>query len=297
VSGTAAETPDVRAEMLRGAQALAVSPPPSSDRGITSDLSVDEALLLHAAGWEPLDLVCGVGVVSVPVGVWNWGGQGWGSISLASDAHNGAVEGAAQRLRDECARVRGHGVVGVRVEVSVRTHSIEVELVGTAIQPIPGEGGGDPRGADAARAMPFVSDLSARDFTLLERAGWMPVGLAFGASFVYAPRRTAGAAMRQSTQNVELTNYTEAMYAARESAMERMQRSALQAGGEGVVEVKVTEGPMSFARHAVGFTAWGTAVKLVAESHQFVTPHVVLPLDDAVVTFEAESLRGGGRAR
>jgi uncharacterized protein YbjQ (UPF0145 family) len=145
--------------------------------------------------------------------------------------------------------------------------------------------------------MPFVSDLSARDFTLLERAGWMPVGLAFGASFVYAPRRTAGAAMKQSTQNVELTNYTEAMYSARESAMERMQQSALQAGGEGVVEVKVTEGPMSFARHAVGFTAWGTAVRLVAEAHQFVRPEFVLPLDDAVVTFEAESLRGPGKGR
>jgi uncharacterized protein YbjQ (UPF0145 family) len=140
--------------------------------------------------------------------------------------------------------------------------------------------------------MPFVSDLSARDFTLLQRAGWMPVGLAFGASFVYAPRRTAGTAMKQTRQNVELTNYTEAMYSARESAMEKMQRSALHAGGQGVVEVKVTEGPMSFARHAVGFTAWGTAVRLVAEAHQFVQPQVVLPLDDAVVTFDAESLRG-----
>ena len=128
--------------------------------------------------------------------------------------------------------------------------------------------GKDPRGDDAAEAMPFVSDLSARDFTLLLRAGWMPVGLAFGASFVYAPRRTAGAAMRQSTQNVELTNYTQAMYAARESAMERMQRSALDVGGQGVVEVKVTEGPVSFARHAVGFAAWGTAVTLVAEEHR-----------------------------
>jgi uncharacterized protein YbjQ (UPF0145 family) len=293
---TVGSAPDLRAEMLRGAQALAKAAPPGAARGITSDLSVDEALLLHAAGWEPLDLVTGVGIVSVPVGVWNWG-RGWGAISMASDAHNAAVEGAAQRLRDECSQVRGHGVVGVRVEVSVRTHFIEVELVGTAVQPISGEGRGDPRGTDAARAMPFVSDLSARDFTLLQRAGWMPVGLAFGASFVYAPRRTAGAAMRQSTQNVELTNYTEAMYTARESAMERMQRSALQAGGEGVVAVKVTEGPMSFSRHAVGFTAWGTAVKLVAQSHQFVTPQVVLPLDDAVVTFEAESLRGGDRSR
>jgi uncharacterized protein YbjQ (UPF0145 family) len=280
--------------MLRGAQALATAPAPrpGKARGITSDLSVDESLLLHAAGWEPVDLVCGVGVVSVPAGVWNWGA---GPISMASDAHNAAVERAAEELRDECARVKGHGVVGVRVEVSVRPHFVEVELVGTAVQPVAGVQ--DPRGKDAAVAMPFVSDLSARDFTLLQRAGWIPVGLAFGASFVYAPRRRAGAAMKQSTQNVELTNYTEAMYAARESAMERMQRSALQVGGQGVVEVKVTEGPMSFARHAVGFTAWGTAVKLVAEAHQFVAPEVVLPLDDAVVTFEAESLRSADQGR
>ncbi len=277
--------------MLRGAQSLAVPAPPSNARGITSDLSVDEALLLHTAGWEPLDLVAGVAVVSVPVGVWNWG---QGAIGLASDAHNAAVDQAARVLRSECAKVHGHGVVGVRVDVSVRTHHIDVELVGTAVRPMDGK---DARGKDAAEALPFVSDLSARDFTLLLRAGWMPVGLAFGACFVYSPRRTAGAAMRQSTQNVELTNYTEAMYSARESAMERMQRSAIEVGGQGVVEVKVTEGPMGFARHAVGFTAWGTAVKLVAEEHQSIRPEVVLPLDDAVVTFEAQSLRGSGRGK
>jgi uncharacterized protein YbjQ (UPF0145 family) len=289
----AAPSADVRAEMLKGAQSLAVPAPPSNQRGITSDLSVDEALLLHAAGWEPLDLVCGVAVVSVPVGVWNWGR---GSISLASDAHDAAVDQASRLLRGECSKVHGHGVVGVRVEVTVSPHHIDVELVGTAVRPMQDKDSSG-RGTDAALAMPFVSDLSARDFTLLERAGWMPVGLAFGASFVYAPRRSAGTAMKQTRQNVELTNYTEAMYSARESAMEKMQHSALAAGGEGVVEVKVTEGPMHFARHAIGFTAWGTAVKLVAEAHQFVQPQVVLPLDDAVVAFEAESLRSSGQGK
>jgi uncharacterized protein YbjQ (UPF0145 family) len=279
--------------MLKGAQSLAVAAPPSKQRGITSDLSVDEALLLHAAGWEPLDLVCGVAVVSVPVGVWNWGR---GSISLASDAHDAAVDQASRLLRGECSKVHGHGVVGVRVDVTVNPHHIDVELVGTAVRPMQGKDGSG-RGTDAALAMPFVSDLSARDFTLLERAGWMPVGLAFGASFVYAPRRSAGTAMKQTRQNVELTNYTEAMYSARESAMEKMQRSALGAGGQGVVEVKVTEGPMRFARHAIGFTAWGTAVKLVAEAHQFVQPQMVLPLNDAVVSFEAESLRNSGQGK
>jgi uncharacterized protein YbjQ (UPF0145 family) len=289
----AAPIRDVRAEMLKGAQSLAVAAPPSKERGITSDLSVDEALLLHAAGWEPLDLVTGVAVVSVPVGVWNWGR---GSISLASDAHDAAVDQASRLLRGECSKVHGHGVVGVRVDVTVNPHHVDVELVGTAVRPMDHKDKSG-RGTDAALAMPFVSDLSARDFTLLERAGWMPVGLAFGASFVYAPRRTAGTAIKQKGQNVELTNYTEAMYSARESAMEKMQRSALGAGGDGVVEVKVTEGPMAFARHAIGFTAWGTAVKLVAETHQFVQPQVVLPLDDAVVTFEAASLRSSGQGK
>ncbi len=270
---------DLKAEMRRGAASLGGAPSSTQPRGITSDLSIDEALLLHGAGWEPVDLVCGVSVASVPFGVWSWG---QGEISVASAAHNAAVAGAARRMREECARVHGHGVVGVRVEVEVSTHHIDVDLVGTAVRPIGAEGVPDD---------PFISDLSARDFTLLKAAGWMPAGLAFGASFVYAPRRSAGTALAQKRQNVELANFTQAMYAARESAMERMQDSAIAVGGDGVVGVKVTEGPMSFARHAVGFTAWGTTVKLVADVHQHIRPQVVLALDDATVMFAAESLR------
>ena len=96
----------------------------------------------------------------------------------------------------------------------------------------------------------------------------------------------------QSRQNVELTNYTEAMYAAREAAMERMQTAALALGGTGVVEVKVTEGPMAFARHAVGFTAYGTVVRLLPGGHRDLGAQMVLPLDDPVVSFDAASLRG-----
>ncbi len=172
-------------------------------------------------------------------------------------------------------------MVGVRVEVDVQRHHVDVELTGTAVRPVKGKD----------RSSAFVSDLSARDFTLLHNAGWGPVGLAFGASFVYAPRRSAGTAMRQSSQNVELTNFTEAMYAAREAGMEHMQRSALDMGAQGIVAVRVAEGPMWFAHHAIGFTAWGTAVRLEAKAHQYLQPQVVLPLDDAVVEFEAQSLR------
>jgi uncharacterized protein YbjQ (UPF0145 family) len=138
----------------------------------------------------------------------------------------------------------------------------------------------------------FVSDLSGRDFALLYNSGWTPLGLAAGASFVYAPRRSMGTAISQKGQNVELTNYTEAMYAAREAAMERMQTSALQMDGTGVVEVKVTEGPMGFAHHAVAFTAYGTVVRLLADEHRNVGARMILPMDDPVRGFEATSLSG-----
>ncbi len=274
---------ELPARMRRAAAALARPAPRGSGPAVTSDLSIDEVLLLHGAGWEPVELVCGVAICSVPAGAWVWG---QGEIVSASEAHNKAVATAAARMRQECGRAGGAGVVGVHVDVTVHPHHVDVELVGTAVRPVPGAEHGW-----APSHQPFVSDLSARDFVLLRQAGWVPVTLVFGASFVNAPRRSVGTAISQKTQNVELTNMTEAVYSTREAAMERMQAAALRAGAGGVVAVSITEGPVRFARHAVGFTTWGTAVRVEPEGHRRITPRVVLPLDDAEVAFAAQSLR------
>lgn len=251
-----------------------------SGQASTSDLSIDEALLLHSVGWEADELVCGVSLFSIPAGVWSWG---TGEITWASQAATNAMAAAADRLREDCSRVGGHGVVGVEVDIQVHRHHAEVALVGTAVRPV---------GAARASNSAFLSDLSGKGFALLHRAGWMPTGIAFGTSFVYAPRRSAADALRQKGQNVELTNFTEALYAARESAMERMQSSAIVLGGDGVVAVQVREGPMAFAHHAISFTAWGTVIKLGEGGHRPTPPQVVLAMDDAVVAFGAEALRG-----
>ncbi len=248
--------------------------------GVTSDLTIDESLILHSIGWEPVDLVCGASTYSIPVGYWNWG---TGEIQGATDAHQGAMRDAGKKLQSECQGVMGHGVVGVHIEVSVEKHYVNAVLVGTAVAPI---------GVRRPPANAFVSDLSSRDFALLFQAGWDPIGLASGASFVYAPRRTAGAVLRQTTQNVELTNYTEALYSARESAMERMQQAATAAGGQGVVGVQVSEGPMEFARHAVRFTAWGTVVRRSEREPVLPPPRMVIDLDDERLAFDPSSLRG-----
>ncbi|MGC8498046.1 MAG: heavy metal-binding domain-containing protein [Acidimicrobiales bacterium] len=268
---------DLRAT-VREAVASLGSPPTSSDAR-TSDLSLDEELNLHAIGWEAVELVSGYSVFSIPMGAWSWG---QGEITAATEAQVQAFSGAARRLHHEAAAAGGHGVVGVHIERSTFLTHIAVSLIGTAIRPIGASRVGDDR--------VFVSDLSARDFSRLVLAGWEPLGLATGTSFVYAPRRTIGAALAQQSQNVELTNFTEAIYAARELAMDRMQQSAISLHGSGVVEVKVLEGPMAFASHAVGFTAWGTVVRLVADEHRRMRPSLVVSLNDSLVTFEAATL-------
>jgi uncharacterized protein YbjQ (UPF0145 family) len=279
------EPVDLRAEMVRAAQVLSQPEPGPAGRGkasrMTSDLSIDEELVLHSIGWEPVELVSGVSIHSIPYGVWNWG---QGEIAYASAAYARSFANASDRLHLACSKAGGQGVVGVHVDWEVHRHHIDVALVGTAVRPV------DSTGLSADPV--FISDLSGRDFALLHTAGWTPLGLAAGASFVYAPRRSMGTAMAQKGQNVELTNFTEAMYAAREAAMERMQTAALGMEGTGVVEVKVTEGPMSFAHHAVAFTAYGTVVKLLADEHRHVGARMILPLDDPVASFDATSLRG-----
>ena len=280
-SGSAGGGDDLAAEMRQAVRALATPPRTGREEtASTSDLSIDEALLLHSIGWEALELVCGVSMVSIPMGVWNWGS---GEITWASQGETAAMANAASRLQEECAKAGGAGVVGVKVEVSLHRHHVEIALVGTAVRRI---------NSGRVSGQPFISDLSGRDFALLDQAGWLPLGIAFGTSFVYAPRRAAGTALRQATQNVELTNFTEALYQARESAMERMQSSAIVLGASGVVAVNVYEGPVRFAGHAIGFTAWGTAVKVGPDGHRHIKPQVVLSMDDKVVLFQAESLKG-----
>lgn len=249
-----------------------------ASRGITSDLSMDELLLLHSIGWEPCDVVFGVSWWSIPWGAWQWQ---TGEIAEACSAFGGAVSEAAERMRTECAEAGGSGVVGVEIEVDVRSHHVAVGLSGTAVR----------RTDHPSPGFDFLSDLSARDFALLTRAGWEPLDLAAGASFVVAPRRSARQWAAQQGQNTELPNLTEALYQAREGAMLRMQEAGLAANGDGIVNVKLREGPLGHSPRIMQFIALGTSVRLKADSHVSIEPQMVVPLDDQVRLFEAASLR------
>ena len=111
---------DAAAYLSRPASAAASSTRKSSK---TSDLSIDEEFALHSIGWEPVQLVCGVSLYSVPMGVWNWG---VGEISYASEAYAQAFAGANDRIHEECTKMGGRGVVGAHVEAEVHRHHVDV---------------------------------------------------------------------------------------------------------------------------------------------------------------------------
>ena len=68
-------------------------------------------------------------------------------------------------------------------------------------------------------------------------------------------------------KNVELENFTAALYEAREIAVERMQAEASAAKAEGVVGVDIHEGSHGWQTHVIEFFAIGTAV-LPIEGHE-----------------------------
>jgi uncharacterized protein YbjQ (UPF0145 family) len=271
----------------RFAEALgSVVAAPSATRehgaGTTSDLTIDEVLLLHSEGWEPVGVAFGISWWSIPWGVWQWGQVG--EVAEAAAAFRSAFDQAASNLRKECSDLSGVGVVGVDIELRVHSNHIDVALTGTAIR----------RTAARRSRFEFISDLSARDFVLLSRAGWVPIDLVASASFVIAPRRSARQWAAQQGRNTELTNLTQALYHAREMAMEGMQQAGLRSNAQGIVDVKLREGPLGHSARIIQFVAVGTAVRIGPEGHRAISPTMVMSLDEKVRQFEAASLRSSG---
>ncbi len=282
---------NVEADLAEVGRALAEAQwaPDAGAAVTTSDLSLDEILLLHSVGLEPVEVAFGVGCTSVAFGVWQWG---MGTVVDARQAFASALATAKSSLRGRAHQVGAVGVVGVDVQVDMRPHVCTVVMTGTAVRAVL-----DERSHSRFRVKyhsSFLCDLSARDFVVLANAGWYPLDLVAGASYVQAPRRAMGDAVRQSTQNVELSNFTQTLYQAREEAMADLQRGIEQVGGTGLLDAKILDRPVPFARHVVELVVYGTAVKMLAAEHQHPDISLVVPVDDRVRAFEATSLRTGG---
>jgi uncharacterized protein YbjQ (UPF0145 family) len=127
--------------------------------------------------------------------------------------------------------------------------------------------------------MPFTSDLSGQDFWTLLRAGYRPVGMVMGNCVYHVSRQGLGQWFSQIGRNVEMTNYTQALYDARELSMERMQTEAMSLKAEGIVGAQIVERSHGWGSHIIEFFAVGTAVISISQDHIIQAPSLSLLLN------------------
>jgi uncharacterized protein YbjQ (UPF0145 family) len=246
----------------------------------TSDFSVNEFLLVRKAGFEPLQVCVGSCVyhVGIQYGTWWYKSQ---ELDVLSKAMYNACELAMSRMRAEAAAMGADGIVGVKLTIKRLPwdkNLLEFIAFGTGV--VHGAGREGFRAHDGG---PFTSDLSGQDFWSLLHSGYRPLEMVMGSCVYGVAHRGLLAALAQSGRNVELTNFTAAMYDAREIAIERMQHEAKAAKAEGVVGVDIHEGSHGWQSHVIEFFAIGTAVVPLHEAiapESISDPIMVLSVND-----------------
>jgi uncharacterized protein YbjQ (UPF0145 family) len=246
----------------------------------TSDLSVNEFLLVREAGFSPLGLVMGTSIYHLGFQAPNWNTNQ--EIASLSQAMYQARELAMTRMGAEAHALGADGIVGVRLVVEQQAWGegiAEFRAVGTAVIAEAGTSPGDSASWRDNRGRPFTSDLSGQDFWTLLQAGYAPVGLVMGTCVYHIAHRSLGQMFRQSGQNVELPQFTQAMYDARELAMTRMQAEAHSLGAGGITGVQLAHHNHVWGLHATEFFAIGTAVRPLRADHTVPPPQMVVSLD------------------
>jgi uncharacterized protein YbjQ (UPF0145 family) len=186
-----------------------------------------------------------------------------------------ARELAMTRMEEEADQLGADGIVGVRLKIGRYEWGADLAefiAIGTAVRHREGELHRAPDGR------PFTSDLSGQDFSTLLRAGYRPLGMVMGNCVYHVARQGMMASLRQVGRNMEMTNFTQALYEARELAMGRMQSEAEKLDSAGLVGVRLEQGSHGWGSHVIEFFAIATAVAATTSDHIIEKPSLVLPL-------------------
>jgi uncharacterized protein YbjQ (UPF0145 family) len=256
-----------RIQAMRGAQ---------GQRFFTSDLSVKEYLLIRESGFEAAGLVMGSSIYHVGYQRGKWAQSM--EMTVLTQALYEARELAMARMEEEAEALGAHGIVGVRLTVNEHSWAdqlLEFVAVGTAIYPRDAT-----KNWRAPNGRAFTSDLSGQDFWLLLKSGFRPVSMVVGNCVYHVAHQTLGGWFKTAGQNVEMTTFTQALYDARELAMERLQYEAQTDGASGVVGAEISEWTHgSWDPHVIEFFAVGTSVLPIETSEPPPTPQLVMSVD------------------
>lgn len=257
------------------------------DKFFSSDLTVNEFMLIREAGLQPMCLVMGSSFFSVSFRSRGISRPRHGEMSDVSNAQLQARRNALTRMEKEAQILGADGVIGVRVvrnQHAFLDGQVEFTAIGTAVK-IPGY---------KTDGVPFLSALSAVDFWQLHNAGFEPKGLALGVCVYYAAMDKA---TRQSMfnwwggnarANQEISLFTQSFYDARELAMLSLTRDSVEHQADGVVGVTLDEtirevewevGGTEMIDLLIDFSVMGTTVQKIAMPTAQKKPSPLIMLD------------------
>ncbi len=222
----------------------------------TSELSINEMVLVDKAGFQPIGLCLGSCMYHV--------GFQFAKITqnqeltVLSQAMYNAREQAMVRMRAEARAMGADGVIGVKLSINRmlgEPEILEFVAIGTGVVHAHGNAG-----FKAHDGQPFTSHLSGQEFWTLLQARMRPVEMVMGSCVYHIARRGIMQSLGSVGRNVELLNFTQANYDARETAMQRMQAEAKTARAESIVAITLDESSHTWESHVTEFFAFGTAV-------------------------------------
>ncbi|MDE2126332.1 MAG: heavy metal-binding domain-containing protein [Armatimonadetes bacterium] len=250
--------------------------PSATKKGLfTSDLSVNELTLVRESGFEPLGLVMGSSIYHI--GFQMTGIFQSQELSVLTQAMYQARELAMTRMEEEASLLGADGVVGVRLVVNQSAWGeglAEFMAIGTAIKR------SDGQSFRCDDGKPFTSDLSGQDFWTLLRTGYRPLALVMGACVYFVAYQGVLKALKQMGRNVEMDNYTQALYDARELALSRIQAEAEARNADGIIGQRVQESNYAWGSHVIEFFSIGTAVRAWPNPGSILVPAPVISLTD-----------------
>src|SRR5205807_832519 len=241
----------------------------------TSDLSVNEFLLVRRAGFDPIGLVVGSSIYHIGYQQASWNQNQ--EMTVLSQAMYHARELAMSRMEEEADALGADGIVGVRLDIGRYEWGeslAEFIAIGTAVR------SSDGTSHRTIHHKPFTSDLSGQDFYKLLSVGYRPTGLVMGSCVYHVAHQGLRGFFKTVGQNVEMENYTQALYDARELAQERMQAEAEHLQAEGVVGVQIQERSHGWGSHVIEFFAIGTAIVTTTNDRSLPEPTPTISLND-----------------
>src|SRR6185437_3926703 len=155
----------------------------------TSDLTVNEFLLVKQAGFTPLGMVLGSSIYHVGIQIGRWSRNQ--ELDVLSQAMYHARELAMTRMEQEANVLGADGIVGVRLEVEFKEWGSDIAeflAVGTAVKADENHPSGQSNWRND-KGMPFTSDLSGQDFWTLVQTGYVPLGMVMGTCVYHIAHR------------------------------------------------------------------------------------------------------------